>query len=83
MADRVSLQDAAEQLPELVARANAGEEVVITDGGREVARLVGTPEPEVKRKTPRKLGMLSHLGPVPEDFDDPLPEEVLRAFRGE
>ena len=83
MADRVTLQEAAEHLPQLIARASAGEEVVITDGGREVARLVAATNNKAERKSPRKLGLLSHLGPVPADFDAPLPEEVLRAFRGE
>lgn len=83
MADRVSLQDAAEQLPQLVARASAGEEVVITDGGREVARLVASPAAAQKRTQPRKLGILEGKYKVPDDFDAPLPEEVLRSFRGE
>lgn len=82
MADSVSLEEAAVKLPDLVARAKAGEEVVITDDGREVARIVAAPASEQKRTQPRKLGALSHLGPVPDDFDDPLPDEVLKSFFG-
>jgi predicted RNA binding protein YcfA (HicA-like mRNA interferase family) len=36
----------------------------------------------VPRKSPRLLGSLAGEFYVPEDFDDPLPEEVLAAFEG-
>jgi prevent-host-death family protein len=39
----VGIKQAREALPELVHRAEAGEEIVITRQGRAVARLVGTP----------------------------------------
>jgi prevent-host-death family protein len=38
---RVDINQASEALPELVHRAEAGEEIVITRQGRAVARLVG------------------------------------------
>jgi len=34
-------------------------------------------------KPERMLGSLRGALVVPEDFDDPLPEEILRAFEGE
>ena len=39
----VGIKQAREALPELVHRAEAGEEIVITRQGRPVARLVGAP----------------------------------------
>ena len=39
----VGIKQAREALPDLVHRAEAGEEIVITRQGRPVARLVGTP----------------------------------------
>lgn len=39
----VGIKQAREALPELVHRAEAGEEIVITRQGRAVARLVGAP----------------------------------------
>ena len=40
---RVDIKQASEALPDLVHRAEAGEEIVITCQGRAVARLVATP----------------------------------------
>jgi prevent-host-death family protein len=45
----VGIKQAREALPELVHRAEAGEEIVITRQGKAVARLVGAP------RTPRAL----------------------------
>jgi prevent-host-death family protein len=39
----IGIKQAREALPELVHRAEAGEEIVITRQGRAVARLVGAP----------------------------------------
>lgn len=48
----VGLKQAREALPELVQRAEAGEEIVITRQGRPVARLIGAP------RKPRSLPSL-------------------------
>ena len=45
----VGIKQAREALPDLVHRAEAGEEIVITRQGRAVARLVAAP------RTPRAL----------------------------
>jgi prevent-host-death family protein len=45
----IGIKQAREALPELVHRAEAGEEIVITRQGRAVARLVAAP------RTPRAL----------------------------
>ncbi len=39
----VGIRQARESLPELVHRAEAGEEIIITRQGKPVARLVSTP----------------------------------------
>jgi prevent-host-death family protein len=46
---RVDINQAREALPDLVHRAEAGEEIVITRQGRAIARLVPAP------RTPRAL----------------------------
>lgn len=48
----VGIKQAREALPELVHRAEAGEEIVITRQGKAVARLVGAP------RTPKALPTL-------------------------
>lgn len=77
--DTVNLYEAKTNLSRLVERAAAGEEIVIAKAGRPLARLV----PLARRTEPRPLGLLKGQVWVGPDFDDPLPEEIMRAFRGE
>lgn len=76
----VSLEDAEERLPALVERAAAGEEIVIEKAGRPRARLVAVSEAQSKR---RLGGFLRGQIRIGEDFNDPLPHDILRAFNGE
>ena len=69
------MHEAKTTLSELIRRAEAGEEVTITRNGEPVARLVPVP-----RRGPRTLGRDKGLFRVPDDFDAPLDEDVLRAF---
>jgi prevent-host-death family protein len=61
----------------LIEEVEDGEEVVIAKAGTPVARLV-----PFKKTTKRKLGALAGRLTVPDDFDAPLPDEVLAAFEG-
>ena len=63
----------------LVARAQAGEEVVLSASGRAVAKIVPV-EVAKARKGPRRLGMAAGKFKVPDDFDAPLPDDVLALF---
>lgn len=74
----INIHAAKTQLSRLLDAAAAGEEVVIARAGKPVARLVQY-EP---KKQPRKLGTLAGQFRVPDDFDDPLPDDVLDAFEG-
>ena len=76
--DTVNLYDATTNLSSLVDRAAAGEEIVIAKSGCPMARLV----PLERRPSPRPLGLLAGQVRVGPDFDDPLPDEVMRAFEG-
>lgn len=69
----MNIAEAKSKLSELVARAEAGEEVIIARGGKPVVRLVATEPP--KRRKPR-LGVWSHLGAnIPQTlFLEPDPE---------
>ena len=77
----VTIHQAKTNLSKLIARAEAGEEVVIMRGKNPVARL----EPIAKPKGKRIPGLLK--GKIPnlpdEFFFAPLPEEELRAWEGE
>jgi prevent-host-death family protein len=73
----IDAQEAAITLSALLLRAAAGEEVTITSSGEPVARLV-----PIQGGTVRVLGRDHGLFEVPEDFNDPLPDDVLKAFYG-
>ena len=60
-------------------RGQRGEEIVIARGGRPIARLV----PFAGERGPRQPGALRGRLQIADDFDAPLPQEVLAAFAGE
>jgi prevent-host-death family protein len=74
----VNIYAAKTHLSRLIDQANAGEEVVITRHGRPVARLV----PAEQVQTKRRLGTLKGKVWVAEDFDAPLPDDLLDLFEG-
>ncbi|MSP74698.1 MAG: hypothetical protein EXR12_01040 [Rhodospirillaceae bacterium] len=74
-----TLKAAASQLPELVSRAKAGEEIVILRGTKPIAKLVPIPQ---KRKGTRKFGRLKGLGKVGPEFFEPLPQDELKLWEG-
>lgn len=74
----VNVHEAKTHLSRLLARVEAGEEVVITRNGKPVAQLVRC-KPEYKR-TP---GSMAGLFEIPDSFFAPLPEEELAAWEGQ
>ena len=72
----VNIHDAKTHLSRLLARVVEGEEIVIAKAGRPVARLVAVES----RSQQRVLGQDRGLFEVPDDFDEPLPEDVLASF---
>ena len=66
------------QLSRLISRARAGDEIIITRNGIPIARLVA-----VEPKTViRKLGIDSDSIKMADDFDEPLPDDILAGFLG-
>jgi prevent-host-death family protein len=74
----VGVHEAKTTLSELLRRVAAGEQVTITRGGEPVAMLVPAP-----RREPRRFGSDRGLFEVPDDFDEPLPEDLLQAFEAD
>jgi prevent-host-death family protein len=70
MARTVNIEDAKNQLAELVDQACEGAEVVITEKGKPVAQLVCIP-PEKRRVAGLNRGTIW----TTDDFDDPVPNE--------
>ena len=75
MTKSVGVHEAKTHLSRLLEDVAAGEEVVITRRGEEVASLVPR-----RRSSARRLGIDRGVFVVPEDFDAPLPDELLAAF---
>ncbi len=72
----VNIHEAKTHLSRLLSRVAEGEEIVIAKSGNPVARLVA-----VERRLQRRiLGQDRGLFEVPDDFDEPLPEDVLTSF---
>ena len=74
----LNLYEAKTSLSKLVDRAAAGEEIIIAKAGRPLAKLVPLRENEL----PRSPGGWEGKVYIAEDFDAPLPDELLDAFEG-
>lgn len=75
----VSISEATLKLAQLVDAAAAGEDVVIEKNGVPAARLVPV---EPTPKPPRRIGLLKGKFEIPDDFDAPLPDDLLADFEG-
>jgi antitoxin (DNA-binding transcriptional repressor) of toxin-antitoxin stability system len=79
----ISIKEAKNRLSELIRLAEAGETVVITRDGKPVADLTvhkdkkGGFNLEALREYKRRHGIGRIVSHIPEDFDDPLPEDFL------
>jgi prevent-host-death family protein len=74
----VTIHEAKTHLSRFVARAAAGEEIVIARGDRPMARLV----PLLPTQKDRVPGSARGEIWISEDFAHPLPEDDLGAFSG-
>ena len=73
----VGVHEAKTNLSKLLRRVAAGEEVIIRRGGEPIARIV--PITPTRR---RVLGEDAGIYEVSDDFDAPLPDDLLDAFGG-
>ena len=71
----VNIHEAKTHLSRLVARAAAGEEIVIAKAGEPLARLVAYEE----QRAPRQFGRLKGKIWIAEDFDE-TPQWLIDAF---
>lgn len=74
----VDVHESKTHLSKLLRRVAEGEEIVIARNGTPVARLVPAEPPQ----EPRLPGTAKGLIRLAEDFDAPLPDEVLESFEG-
>ena len=74
----VNTHHAKTHLSKLLQRVAAGEEITIARAGVPIARLVALQTARARRPLDLDRGVYA----VPEDFDAPLPPEILAGFNG-
>lgn len=72
----VGMHEAKTKLSQLVARVEAGEDIVVTRNGKPVARLVPVSSPSSLMEVHGALRGRIHFA---EDFDE-LPDDIAEAF---
>ncbi|MBI1766123.1 MAG: type II toxin-antitoxin system Phd/YefM family antitoxin [Acidobacteria bacterium] len=63
-------------------RIAAGETLLVMRAGEPVAEIKPVAAPEAEPGQLRPYGLAAGEFVVPDDFDDPLPDELLDAFEG-
>lgn len=71
----INIHEAKTHLSRLVEEVAAGEEVILAKAGRPMVRLVPLNTPKAL-----KIGLLEGRLTIPDDFDAPLSEDMLRSF---
>ena len=76
--ETVNIYDAKTRLSQLVDKAAAGEDVVVSRNGRPLVRITRLTEeqPQVR------FGVLKGEVVIDSDFDAPLPDDIQAAFEG-
>ena len=73
----VDIGEAQRNLPDCLRRVEDGQAVVITRGGKPLAELRRV---DARDFPPRPSGLCKGEFSVPDDFDAPLPEDILNEF---
>jgi prevent-host-death family protein len=71
----VNIHQAKTHLSKLLERVALGEEIIIAKAGKPVAKLS-----PLNTKSKRVLGSARGEFTVPDDFNDPLPQEIEDSF---
>ena len=77
-----NIHEAKTHFSRLVDEAAAGKEIIIAKAGKPVARLVSVEAAIGSWKPARPLGLFEGKYNIPDDFDAPLPDDVLAEFYG-
>ena len=73
----VDEHEARKKLSQLLVESEGGEDIVITRGGKPAVRLV-----PVGHDRPGIIGLLKGKFLVPNEFDSPLPNDIVELFEG-
>ena len=72
----VNVHEAKTHLSRLLERVVAGEEIIISKANKPMAKLTPLSKPQMDRVPGLDKGAIQ----IPDDFDAPLPEDVLVLF---
>lgn len=75
----INIHDAKTHFSKLINQALKGEEIIIARDGKPLIRLM----PYNQEPLVRKGGQLKGLITISDDFDAPLPDELLKQFYGD
>ena len=75
----ISVQDVERDLPAFLRRIQAGESFLVMSGGQPLAEVHPVSPPVTE---PRPFGLCAGQFRVPADFDQPLPEDIVKEFEG-
>jgi prevent-host-death family protein len=75
MTINVSLAEANNQFLDLIERIKAGEEVLVSESGISIARII-----PIANQQPRVPGQDKGKIFISPDFNDPLPPDILDSF---
>lgn len=75
----ISLQDIQRDLLAFFRRVEAGESFLVVSGEQPLAEVRPVFAPATQ---PRPFGLCAGRFSVPPDFDQPLPEDILKEFEG-
>ena len=74
----INIHQAKTQFSKLIDAAMHGEETLIAKAGKPVAKLV-----PLETEMPRRFGVLKGKIKIANNFDAPLPKDVIADFEGE
>ncbi|MGD8648749.1 MAG: type II toxin-antitoxin system Phd/YefM family antitoxin [Desulfobacterales bacterium] len=72
----VNIHEAKTHLSRLLERVVAGEEIIISKAGKPMAKLTPISKPQMDRVPGLDKGVIQ----IPDDFDAPLPEDIIELF---
>ena len=75
---QVNIHEAKTQFSRLLGRVIAGEEIIVAKAGKPIARIVPY-ESEIKKRTPDEYAGQIWIS---DEFNAPLPDDLLDAFEG-
>jgi prevent-host-death family protein len=75
----INIYDAKTHFSKLINQVLKGEEIIIARDGKPLVRLV----PFTEETETRRGGQFKGLIHISDDFDTPLPEDILKQFYGD